>query len=134
MSSLNIQIQSQTMLHSLQKGKQNFTLIIDICKDVLDVCSSQVIDLSGLRVDNLTFLGGGIILKKKILQAYLYQKKFMHWWLLQEKIHTCTFSDWKIASYELIVVVHGRGKKQIIPAPNHPTPCQSSNGPPLSRC
>ena len=39
------------------------------CKDVLDVCSSQVIDLSSLRVDNLTFLGGGIILKKKILQA-----------------------------------------------------------------
>lgn len=132
------------MLHSLQKGKQNFTnhWHLQVCFWCLFFSSYRL----GLRCGSFEFFGGrDNILKKKIFCRHACtKKKFMHWWSLQEKkIHT--FSDWKIACYNKKKLhinlrhqkeklsLYMKGVKQIMPVPNHPTPHQTSNGPPLSR-
>lgn len=132
------------MLRSLQKGKQNFTnhWHLQVCFWCLFFSSYWL----GLRCGSFEFFGGrDNILKKRYSAGMLVPKKSSctddH--CRKKKIHT--FSDWKIACYNKkklhINLRHQKeklssymkGVKQIMPVPNHPTPHQTSNGPPLSR-
>lgn len=87
------------MLHSLQKGKQNFTnhWLLQVCFWCLFFSSYWL----GLRCGSFEFFGGrDNILKKKIFCRHACTKKKVHALMItagKKKIHT--FSDWKIACY-----------------------------------